>query len=210
MASGLAMCYNPARSKDARLPGYGGLGEGGGVAGARSPESRGAGARAQGVRMRARGRRGGAERGGGGGGGGGCVGVVIFVARTVRGGARVVVGKYPGWPVWGRTTPQPAVADLGERAPAAGSSPRLGSEPGARAARPGCARVARATRTAWCRFPARHREDRSPPRPRSLHGPGSMRTRLQGEAGPWSCEARRVRDARLLLGGVAVVPGGQC
>lgn len=125
MASGLAVFYNPARRKDGRLPGYGGLGEGGGVAGARSPESREAGARAQGVRMRARGRRGGAERGGGGG----CVGVVIFVAWTVRGGARVVVGKYLGWPVWGRHDPAARCggsrgAGTGGRFPAA---PRVGA-----------------------------------------------------------------------------------
>lgn len=86
MASGPAMCCNPARREDDRLPGYGGLGEGGGVAGARSPESRGWRARPGRTHACTRpAERGGAERGGGGGGVG--VGVVLFVARTVRSGA---------------------------------------------------------------------------------------------------------------------------
>lgn len=53
---------------------------------AKSPgvRERGAGSRAPGVRMRARGQSGWAERGGGGGGWGG---VVISAVWTVRGGA---------------------------------------------------------------------------------------------------------------------------
>lgn len=136
MVSGLAMCYNPARREDARLPGCGGLGEGGGVVGARSPESREPGARAQGVRMRARGRRGGAARGGGGGGDG-IVGVVISVARTVRfdaGGRGKVSGVAQVGPVRPRSPPW-RISGSGHRRPvprrASGRS--RGRAPGGRA-----------------------------------------------------------------------------
>ena len=87
VASGLAICSNPARREDGQRPNVGG-GEEGGVAEERDVlrrEGEEAGSRAPGVRMRARGRSGRAERGGGAGGGQG--GVVISAVWTVRGGA---------------------------------------------------------------------------------------------------------------------------
>lgn len=113
---------------------------------------------------------------------------------------RVVVGKYPGWPKWGRYDPE--VRRGGSQGVGTGgrflAAPRVGAEGARREAglcpcRPGDEG----------RLLPVPRVDRSPPRSRSQWrsargGPGSLRRRLQGEARPWSCEARQVKDARSL------------
>lgn len=88
------MGSHPARREDARLSGYGGLGEGGGVSRARSPKSLGAGSRARGVRMRAGGRRGGAGLRGEGAAAVAAVSLASWRGRCVV--ARAVVGKASG------------------------------------------------------------------------------------------------------------------
>lgn len=141
--------------------------------------------------MRARGRRGGggAERGVGGGCGGG---VVIFVARTVRGGVCGRGKSTRGGLCAAGTTPQ--LAGGGPRGAGSGRFLAAGArrEAGLCPCRPGDqGRLVPVPREA----PRR----RVPASAAFLHGPGSEGTRLQGEARPGSCEARQVEDARLLL-----------
>lgn len=181
-ASGLATGYNAARREDDRPSGYGGLGEGGGVAGARSPERRGRGGTPRAYAC--------AHAAGGAGAGprGEVAAAVAAVSLSSWRGrcvvACVVAGKVRGVACVGPARPRSSrVADLGEPA-LAGSWPHLRSEPEARAGRPGCARVARATRVAGCRFPARRRVDASPPRPRSSTGRGLRGRACRARPGP--------------------------
>lgn len=193
------MRFHPARREDARLSGYGGLGEGGGVAGARSPDSMGAGSRARGVRMRAGGRPGGAGLRGEGAAAVVAVSLASWRGRCVV--ARAVVGKAPGVACVGPARPrEPALA---------GSSPHLRPEPGTRAAREAglCPCRPGDEGRAEPVLPREAPRGRaSLPRPPAflLHGPGSEGTRLQGRG-----EARVWRNPRGERCSAAVEPRGR-
>lgn len=161
----------------------------------------GAGSRARGVRMRA-----GDRPGGAGLRGEGAAAVVEVSLASWRGRcvvARAVVGKAPGVACVGPARPRdPRGADPGSRrcpVPRRTSGRSRGRAP---PGRPGCARVARATRAARSRFfPARRRVDARPRlgRPRFSSPDRGLRGRAcKGEARPGSGEARAVSAARLL------------